>query len=99
MATTLTATYAAEVRVCNKIGAQLNNVYVNNWNYKTLNIAECTDYVKNPMAQEYVAVGVRLDGKSFTYRPTKTSQLLEESKYSYEISIADEKLHLNTVKD
>jgi hypothetical protein len=98
MATTLTASYAAEVRVCNKTGVLLTNISVDHWNYKILNIAECTDYFKNPLAQEHVAVGVRLDGKSFTYRPSKTSLLLEEGKY-YEISIADEKLHLNTVKD
>lgn len=97
--TVLSASYAAEVRVCNKTPAVLENFEVNYWKYRKLNSGECTDYYKDPRAQNDVTIGVRINGKSFTYRSKGTSVLLDDGRYSYEISLASEQIHLETIKD
>lgn len=91
--------YAAEVRVCNKSDLELNNLQVNYRNYRKLNIGECSEYYKDPLAQEYVTVGLNLDGKHLGFRPKSTSFLLGEGKYSYNVSIKAGRLDLETHKD
>jgi len=93
------ASYAADVRVCNKSSVVLNNLDVNSWKIPKLDAGECTDYFKNPMAQEYVTVTVRLDGTIMSFTPKKTSYLLDEGKFSYQVSVTDDRLQLQTVKD
>lgn len=91
--------YAAEVRVCNKSEFVLSNVEVNFWKFGTLNVGECSGYYKNPLAQQYVSVSVYIDRKHLNFAPKKTSLILEEGRYSYEISVVNEGLHLETVKN
>jgi hypothetical protein len=96
---TFTTSYAADVRVCNKSNVVLNNLDVNSWKIPKLDAGECTDYFKNPMAQEYVTVTVRVNGSILGFRPKKTSYLLGEGKFSYQVSVTDDRLQLQTVKD
>jgi hypothetical protein len=90
---------AAEVRVCNKSEFVLKNVEVNYWKFGTLNIGDCSGYYKNPLAQQYVSVSAYIDKKHLSFAPKKTSLILEEGRYSYEISVVNEGLHLETVKN
>src|SRR5438105_3072063 len=97
--TLFTTSYAADIRVCNKGNVALSNLDVNSWKIPKLDAGECTAYFNNPMAQEYVTVTVRLDGTIMSFRPKKTSFLLGEGKFSYQLSVTDDRLHLQTVKD
>jgi len=91
--------FAADVRVCNKGNVVLNNLDVNSWKIPKLDVGECTAYFNNPGAQEYVTITTRMDGTIMSFRPKKTSYLLGEGKFSYQVSVSDDKLHLETVKD
>ena len=98
-ATAFTTSYAADVRVCNKSDVTLNNLDVNSWKIPKLDAGECTAYFNNPMAQEYVTATVRLNGTIMSFRPKKTSYLLGEGKFSYQISVADDRMRVEAVKD
>lgn len=99
LTTAISALHAADVRVCNKGNVTLTNLDVNSWKIPKLDVGECTSYFNNPMAQEYVSITTRMDGTIMSFRPKRTSYLLGEGKFSYQVSVADDKLHLETVKD
>jgi len=90
---------AADVRVCNKGDIVLNNLDVNSWKIPKLDAGECTAYFNNPGAQEYVTVSVRVDGNILGFRPKRTSFLLGEGKFTYQVSVNNDRLQLVTVKD
>ena len=91
--------YAADVRVCNKGNAALTNLDVNSWKIPKLDAGDCTAYFNNPGAQEYVTVSVRVDGNILGFRPKRTSFLLGEGKFTYQVSVNNDRLQLVTVKD
>ena len=91
--------FAADVRVCNEGDIVLNNLDVNSWKIPKLDAGECTAYFNNPMAQEYVTVSVRVDGNILGFRPKRTSFLLGEGKFTYQVSVNNDRLQLVTVKD
>lgn len=96
---TASVSSAADVRVCNKGNVALTNLDVNSWKIPKLDVGECTAYFNNPMAQEYVTVTTRMDGTIMSFRPKRTSYLLGDGKFSYQVSVTDDRLHLETVKD
>ena len=96
---TASTSYAAEVRICNKSEVVLNNIEVNYWKYRKLDVGECTDYYKDPLAQKNVTIGLNIDGKHLGYASKGTPILLEDGRYSYEISLPSGLLHLETIKD
>jgi hypothetical protein len=95
----VSVSYAAEVRVCNRSDAVLNNLDVNSWKLRKLDVGECTDYFKNPMAQEYVPVSITINGNHLSFMPKKTSYLLGEGKFSYQVTVTSDRVQLVTVKD
>ena len=96
---TSVTSFGADVRVCNKGNVALTNLDVNSWKIPKLDAGECTAYFNNPGAQEFVTVSVRIDGNILGFRPKRTSFLLGEGKFTYQVSVNNDRLQLVTVKD